>query len=141
MARIRANNTSGGGGGGITAYTKEGNSTSGTSPTPQTADSSVIYVETGLSTVTRFRFMAKVLSANEAWVLVDYDSTRTVGKCMTVGLLNGSANGAIAGESFPMNGTTYGTVIRDIDANGKITLLTGSRTTWGRFSYSEWQAG
>lgn len=127
------------GGGGISEYTASGNSTSGTSPLP-TTDQSTITVNTGLDTVTRFRFIGKVNSATDAWVLVDYDSTRTVGKCVTLGMTSGTASGAVAGESFPMSGTTYGTVITSI-SGGVVTMLTGSRTTWGRFTFSEWQAG
>ena len=148
MARIRANMAIGGGGGGITAYTKEGNSTDGSMSGLPSGNSQTFTITTGIpkSELTHFRFVAYFIQTNNYYyIITDYDTTRQIGKQATYAIYMNSGSpyldGGTAYANFASGAASQGCVIRSITDEGVVTMQSGSRTNWGSYAYAEWQAG
>lgn len=145
---VKMNCANAGGGGGITAYTKEGNSTDGSMSGLPTGTSQTFTIATGIpkSELTHFRFVANFIqSGNYYYVITDYDTTRQISKQTTYAtyISNSSpiVDGGAAYADLASGAASYGCVIRSITDDGVVTMQSGSRTNWGVYSYAEWQAG
>lgn len=135
-------------GGGITAYTKEGNSTDGSMSGLPTGNNQTFTITTGIpkSELTHFRFVAYFTqSSNYYYIITDYDTTRSIGKQTTyaIYIYNNAPiiDGDVVYEDLASASTTFGCVIRSITDDGIVTMQSGSRANWGAYSYAEWQAG
>lgn len=136
------------GGGGITAYTKEGNSTDGSMSGLPTGTSQTFTITTGIpkSELTHFRFVAYFIQSNNYYyVMNDYDTTRQISKQITYATYINSGSpyvdGGAAYADLASGAASQGCVIRSITDDGVVTMQSGSRTNWGSYSYAEWQAG
>ena len=98
------------------------------------SSSTTYYVETGLSSITNFVFLGRLIgNENTHSVICTYNKTSNGFRISGVADYNTTVAQTVCGSSYFSSAQNFAPVISNIDSNGKVTIIGGSNGSWGQF--------